>query len=69
MRPTKQIMSAEQTAPESPLEAERRIRRGMRLYPQLRSKKPITPRATIARLTLVAGAVFLGWTGSALWHK
>jgi len=69
VRPTKQITSAEQTTPELPLDAERRIRRGMRLYPQVRSKKGITMRATIARLTLVAGAVFLGWTGSALWHK
>jgi len=69
VRPAKPITSAEPTASELPLDAERRIRRGMRLYPQVRSKKPIMTGATMARLTLVAGAVLLGWTGSALWHK
>ena len=68
MRPTRQ-RTYDQIIPDPPLDVERRIRRGMRLHPRLWTKKRNSLRTTIARVTLVAGGILLGWTGSALWHE
>ena len=62
--------SGEQSIPELPLDAERRIRRAMRLRPRAWGTKRKNQPTILSRITLVAGAALLGgWTGSALWHR
>ena len=57
--------------PEEVADEERRIRRGMRLVPELLAKNKKTKGipTILGRATLVAGGVFLGWAGSRLWRE